>query len=70
MEDIKAQHEADSKPSQILTFLQNKYHLDPSNPIIGAKDIYNAIQKIRDEELQNLTPIQTLNVTLNNSDNW
>lgn len=43
MKDIKAQHEANLKSSQILIFLQNKYHLDSSNLIIETKNIYNAI---------------------------
>ncbi len=68
LEDIRAQHESDSKPGQILTFLQNKHKLDPSNPVTGAKGIYNAIQKIRDEELQNMSSIQALNITLKNSE--
>jgi IS30 family transposase len=70
LENIRAQHESKSKPEQILTFLQNKYKLDSSNSVIGAKDIYNAIQKIRGEEIQYMTPIQALNVTSNNSERW
>lgn len=70
MADIRGQAASHQKPDKILTFLEKKYGVDPNNPIIGHKDIYNALQLIRDNELGNRTPIQALNVALNNSEKW
>ena len=70
LDDIKAQYDASSKPTQILTFLIKKYGLELSNPAIGVKDIYNACQKMKHQELENMTPIQALNVALKNDDDW
>lgn len=70
MADIRAQANSLQKPDQILTFLTQKYELSPESPIVGHKDIYNALQKIREEALGNRTAIQALNVALHNDDDW
>jgi hypothetical protein len=57
MTDIRGQATSHQKPNKILTFLEKKYEMNFNNSIIGHKDIYNALQLIRDDELENRTPI-------------
>ena len=63
--DIRHQHEAGETPAKILSFINIKHGSgDPGDPIIGNRDISNALQIIRVEELGNKTSIQALNVNL------
>ena len=63
--DIKQQHSDGASSKQILSFVRNKYGGGaPNNPIIGPKDVYNAMSRVRDEELENMTAILALNVAL------
>lgn len=70
MADMRGQAASHQKLDKIFKFLERRYQVDPKNPMIGHKDTYNALQLIRDEELGNRTPVQALNVALNNSEKW
>ena len=65
-------HRRGIAPKKILSSVRGKYgNGDPNNPEIGPKDIYNAVAKIREMELGNMTPIQALNVQLHSdSTKW
>lgn len=53
-------------PSQTLTELRIRY----PERTFGRKDIYNARQRIRIQELNGLTPTQALMEELNKNENW
>ena len=59
-----------STAKAILSFVSNKYDSgNPNDPFIRDRDVYNELSQMRAEELGNKTPIQALNVRLqNNSD--
>ena len=61
---IRDQHLANSTPQQILNYIRIKFNMNVEDPIIGIQDVYNALTRIRQEELGNMTPIQALHVQL------
>lgn len=68
MTNIRTQASSLQKSNQILIFLTQKYELSPKSSIVDHKNIYNALQKIREKTLENRTIIQALNVALHNDD--
>lgn len=70
MTNIRAQASSLQKSNQILIFLTQKYELSSKSFIVDHKNIYNVLQNIRKETLENRTIIQALNVALHNDDDW
>ena len=67
--NIRAQLTGNSTSSKILSFIQSKYNYDSNNPIFETKNIFNYLATLQNERLDNMTSIQTLNVSLHNNSN-
>lgn len=65
---IKGQYVAGDAPKNILTYIHDNYgNGDPDNLIISFKDVYNIVNDLRAERLGNKTPIQALDIQLQNN---
>ena len=68
--DIRAHRNKHVEPRKILALIEEKYGSgDVNKPSFKAADVWNEIGKMKAEKLGNKTPIQALNVHLQNSSN-